>query len=152
MDWHMKKIHQICLSTVLTLIFATLAQAAMYKWVDKDGNTHYTQQPPSDTTYERINVHTQSPSGSSSSGQSGGPTYSTPSSSNGGEASTVIKQQEAKGEEMRQKNCEAAKKQLETYTAFRRVRKKDGTVVYLDDNERAQRIEDAKSAIKEFCQ
>ncbi len=149
----MKKIHQICLSMVLTFIFATLTQAAMYKWVDKDGNTHYTQQPPSDTTYERINVHTQSPSGSSSSSQSNGPTYSTPSSSsNGGDASAVIKQQEAKGEEMRQKNCAAAKQQLETYTAFRRIRKKDGSVVYLDDNERAKRIEDAKSAIKEFCQ
>lgn len=151
MDWHMKKIHQICLSTLLTLTLATLAHAGMYKWVDKDGHTHYSQQPPSDANYERLNIRTQSPSGSSSN-QSSGPTYSNPTGSSDGPASNVIKQQEAKGEELRQKNCEQAKKQLEVYTVYRRVRKKDGSVVYLDDKERAKRIEDAKAAIKEFCQ
>jgi hypothetical protein len=152
MDWYMKKFYRICLGTLLTLAIASLAQAAtMYKWVDKDGHTHYSQQPPADSNYEKLNIRTQSPSGSSSGSQSG-PTYSTPSDSSSGQASDVIKKEVAKGEEQRQKNCEQAKKALETYTAFRRVRDKDGNVVILDDNERAKRIEDAKAAIKEFCE
>jgi len=152
MDRFMKKIYQFCLSTLLIAFLSSLAQAAqasMYKWIDKDGNTHYSQQPPSDGTYERMNVQVQHPDASAPA--QGGPTYSTPGSDehNG---SAAIKQSEAKGEEMRQKNCEQAKKALETYTAFRRVRDKSGNVVVLGDDERAKRIEDAKAAIQEFCQ
>lgn len=154
MDRYMKKFHHICLSTVLTLAFATLAQAAtMYKWVDKDGHTHYSQQPPGDANFEKLNIKTQNTAGSgSTSNTQSGPSNNTPGDSGNGQASDVIKKQEAKGEELRQKNCEQAKKALENYTAFRRVRDKAGNVIILDDNERAKRIEDAKSAIKEFCQ
>lgn len=151
MDRFMKKLQQICLGTVLTLALAGLTQAAsMYKWVDKDGHVHYSQQPPADSNYEKLNVKTRSPD---SSGTSSGPTYTTPDSSSGNNAaSDVIKQEVAKGEETRKKNCEIAKKSLEQYTAFRRMRDKDGNVVYLDDNERQKRIDDAKAAIKEFCE
>lgn len=37
-----------CAAGVLIGLFALTAQAAMYKWVDEDGLTHYTQQPPPD--------------------------------------------------------------------------------------------------------
>ena len=151
MDRYMNKIQQICLSTVLSLAMVGLAQAAsMCKWVDKDGHVHYSQQPPADSNYEKLNVKTRTPD---SSGSPSGPTYSTPgSSSSNGAASDVIKEEVAKGEETRKKNCEIAKKSLEQYTAFRRMRDKDGNVVYLDDNERQKRIDDAKAAIKEFCE
>ena len=55
------------------------------------------------------------------------------------------------GAEIRQKNCEAAKKNLEVYTVYRRIRKEDGSVVRLDDNERQKRIDEAKKQIEEFC-
>lgn len=148
----MKKFHQIGFSIIISLACATLAQAAMYKWVDKDGHTHYSQQPPADSSYEKLNIKTQHPSDSDSASGKSGPTYSTPDDSGNGQTSDVIKNQVAKGEEQRKKNCEQAKKALETYTAFRRIRKKDGSVVILDDNERAKRIANAKAAIKEFCQ
>lgn len=40
----------------LTLLLTTagLAQAAMYKWVDEDGNVHYGQRPPAGRPYERM--------------------------------------------------------------------------------------------------
>jgi hypothetical protein len=150
MDWHMKRFHQVCISTVLALALGTLAQAATYKWVDKDGHVHYSQQPPADANYERLNIRTQQPSSSSAPA----PTQSAPAASGttDNRGSAVIKEEVAKGEEQRQKNCEQAKKSLELYTVYRRVRDKDGNVVYLDDNERAKRIADSKAAIKEFCQ
>ena len=153
MDWHMKKFHQVCLSMVLTLAVAALAQAATYKWVDKDGNVHYSQQPPADANYEKLNIRTPQPSSSSTSSSQAAPNSSSATSgANNQQSSAIIKQEELKGEELRKKNCEQAKKALEQYTAFRRVKDKDGNVVYLDDNVRAKRIEDAKAAIKEFCE
>jgi hypothetical protein len=152
MDWYMKKLHLICLSILLSLNFVSLAQAAMYKWVDKDGHVHYTQKPPADSNYEKLHIKPQQPSSSSSGTTSSGPTYSTPSANDDSNTSAVIKQEETQAAEKRQKICEQAKKALETYTVYRRIRQPDGTVVYLDDNERAKRIQDAKQAIKDFCQ
>lgn len=148
----MKILLKICLSTALTLGVTTLASAVTtYKWVDKDGTVHYSQEPPSNDNYETLNVQTQSPSDSSSDQQSA-PSYSTPDSSNDNKAADEIKKQEALGEAQRQKNCEAAKQNLQAYTTYRRFRTKDGKVIRLDDNERAKRIEQSKEAIKQFCQ
>jgi len=147
MDCYMKKLHLICLSILMSLTFATLAQAGMYKWVDKDGHVHYSQKPPADSNYEKLNIKPQQPSSTSS-----GPTYSTPSDSSDSNSSDVIKKEETQAAEKREKICEQAKKALETYTVYRRIRNPDGTVVYLDDKERAKRIENAKQAIKDFCQ
>ena len=151
MDWYMKKFPQICIGTILALAVVSLAQAATYKWVDKDGHVHYSSQPPADANYEKLKLPSQGSSSSSTHTQSG-PTYTTPATGSNGTSSEVIKKEEAKAEEIRQKNCEQAKKALETYTVYRRIRDKDGNVVYLDDNERAKRIADAKAGIKEFCE
>jgi hypothetical protein len=153
MDRTMKKLLKFGLAALMALGFASLATAAMYKWVDKNGTVHYSQQPPAEGNYETMHVHTESPSGSDSGSQSK-PTYSTPDAGNtsGNGSSNAIKQAEAKGEAQRQQKCETAKKALQTYTTYRRLRKKDGTVIRLDDNERAKRINEAKSAIREFCQ
>jgi len=39
-------IHKIIITLVLFLTFTTSAVAEMYKWVDKDGNISYADQPP----------------------------------------------------------------------------------------------------------
>lgn len=153
MDRTMKILLKICLSAALSLGITTLASAVTtYKWVDKDGTVHYSQEPPSNDNYQTLNVQTQSPSGDSSSSQQSAPSYSTPSSSNDSKATDVIKKQEAMGEAQRQKNCETAKKNLEIYTTYRRFREKSGKVIRMDDNERAKRIEQSKEQIKQFCQ
>lgn len=149
MERSMKKIYSFCLGTLLAFSFSSslLAAQTTYKWIDKDGHIHYTQRPPSEGNYERLNVQTGHPSASS-----GSPTYTTPNSDSNKSANDIVQQTEAKGEEMRQNNCAQAKKALETYTAFRKVRDKSGNVRILSDDERAKRINDAKAAIQEFCQ
>lgn len=150
-----KKLLKICFGSVLILGFAGIASAGMYKWTDKDGIVHYSQQPPTEGNYETMRVDTQSPDGSKTgSGSQSSPTYTMPGAgkTGGTDGAKAIKQAEAKGEAQRQQNCEEAKKALQVYTTYRRVREKDGTIIRLDDNERAKRIEQAKSAIKEFCQ
>lgn len=149
----MKRFSLICLSTMLTLAVASFVQAATYKWVDKDGNVHYSQQPPSDANYEKLNIKTQPNYNTEPTTPPAQPApNATAAGSNSNKSAAVIKEETAKAEELRQKNCEQAKKALETYTAYRRVRDKDGNVIYLDDKVRAQRIEESKAAIKEFCE
>jgi len=153
MDWNMKRFYQFFLSLSLSLglsVVALAGSATVNKWVDKDGNVHYSQQPPSDVNYEKITVKTSPSSAGSTPDQS--PKYSTGNGSGSSGDNAVVKQTTAKAEAQRQKNCEAAKKNLELYTVFRRVKDKNGNVVRLDDKDRAKRIEDSKAAIKEFCQ
>ncbi len=40
----------------LCLLLAPLASAQLYKWVDKDGKVHYSDQPPPATATKQINV------------------------------------------------------------------------------------------------
>jgi hypothetical protein len=152
MDRHMKTLYRVCSCTLLAFAFTTLAQAATYKWVDKDGTVHYSQQPPSDANYEKLNSRSQTPNYNTEPTAPATPAAPAGAAGNNQPGSAVIKQEVAKGEQMRKDNCEKAKKALETYTAYRRVLDKDGNVIILDDNERAKRIEDSKAAIKEFCE
>lgn len=151
-----KKLLKICLGAGLILVFTGTAMAGMYKWTDKDGNVHYSQQPPTEGNYETMHVDTQSPDGSDTGPASqSSPSYSTPGTSDNGSSgggSDAVQQTEAKAAAQRQKNCQQAKKALETYTVYRRLRDKSGKVIRLSDTERAKRIKQAKDAIQEFCQ
>ncbi len=143
----------ILFSLLLGSLFAvSSAMAATYKWTDEKGNVHYTQQPPADGSYERMKVDKSRPVYGEP--ESPPPTASQPatattkSSSNG----AVVKDELAKNAEIRTKNCEAAKKNLEILTVYKRYKDKDGNVIRMDDNERAQKIEEAKQNISEFCE
>ena len=143
----------ILFSLLMSSLFAvSSATAATYKWTDEKGNVHYTQHPPADGSYERMKVDKSRPAYDEP--ESPPPTTNQPStattksSSNG----TVVKDELAKNAEIRTKNCESAKKNLEILTVYKRYKDKDGNVVRMDDNERAQKIEEAKQNIAEFCE
>ena len=49
--------YSVIFSLVCLLGISPVSQAKMYKWVDADGNTHYTQTPPPDgITKEDLNL------------------------------------------------------------------------------------------------
>jgi len=147
----MYRLHMLFLVIVMGFTGALTAQAATYKWVDKDGNVHYSQRPPPDTNYERLNIKTPPPSSTPASPTT--PAAQAPAATGQGSSSSdTVAQEMAKNQEIRARNCEAAKKNLELYTVFKRVKKEDGSVVRLDDDERARLIEESKAAIKEFCE
>ena len=143
-----------CFSIACLVSLVTLADAATYKYTDSSGNTIYSASPPTDgSKYETIRTpasrggadDSAPATGSSSGGGSSG-------STGGGNAKDLIKNEMAKNQEIRQKNCEAAKKNLEAYTVYRRVQDKDGNVTVLDDNERAKKIEESQKAVEQFCE
>ena len=138
-------------SLLFGLIMVSTNAATTYKWVDENGNVVYSQQPPEEGPYETIKTKNSSKTGISS---------STPSSSFATEVKKEteeqnldrkVEQEAAKSEKLRADNCKAAKNNLETYTVYRRIKNDQGEIIRLDDNERAKRIQEAKDAIKEFC-
>ena len=128
------------------------ANAASYKWLDENGNVVYSQQPPAEGPYETI--QTTKPSSTPSRptpAPSSSFTSEVQKESQEEQLDSKVQQEAAKSEQMRADNCKAAKHNLETYTVYRRIKNEQGEIVRLDDNERAKRIQEAKDAIKEFC-
>lgn len=124
------------------MIIAGSVSAGLYKWIDNEGNVHYSQKPPRDQQYKRLKAPDPAPSNAK-------PLYksSTPSNKSSKTASSNTPQDK----ETRAANCERAKKNLRGYQASRRVRNNEGKVITLDDKARAAQIENAKKHIAEYC-
>lgn len=133
-------------------VLSSVQADVIYKWVDAQGNVVYSQMPPETGDYQILNTPSSSPANSAEteSQSTMAPTTSAGSAEQP-EQKVDPDKLAAKSAEIRQKNCEAAKKNLEVYTVYRRIRKEDGSVVRLDDNERQKRIDEAKKQIEEFC-
>ncbi|MFP3874427.1 MAG: DUF4124 domain-containing protein [Thiohalophilus sp.] len=148
----MKTLSQILGLLLILALAGPSALAATYKYQDESGNTVYSQNPPEnrDTPYE---VMGDIPSRASPGNDSppANDTSSEPSLQQDEEQDDTAAREQQQAEETRQENCEAAKENLEIYTVYRRVRNEDGEVVPVDDNERQQKIDEAKQAIKDFC-
>jgi hypothetical protein len=137
---------------LLLLLLAGNASAAMYKWVDEDGNTHYTQSPPpGDIQAETI-----------------GP----PPKVNTKEAVEQLQEQQQKLEEIskqkqeaieaqskadeelarKKANCELARERLASYTEPRvKFVQADGSRVRATEEERQEQIKISQEMIDEFC-
>jgi hypothetical protein len=138
-------------SLLFSLIMVSANAATTYKWIDENGNVVYSQQPPEEGPYETLKTKNPSsitlqPTPAQSSFMAGEQKGAEEAKKN-----RTIQQEQANAEKIRAENCKAAKHNLESYTAFRRVRNEKGEVIMLDDKERARLIEESKQDIKEFC-
>lgn len=124
------------------MIFTNSAFAGLYKWVDEEGNVNYSQNPPKNTSYKTLKAPPPPPKNSK-------PAYSI--NEEDAAAEDTIKAESVKNAKLREKNCEAGKNNLRTYQTYRRIKKKDGSVIRVDDKERARQIESAKQLIRDFC-
>ena len=124
------------------MIFASSAFAGLYKWVDNEGNVHYSQKRPMNKQFKRLKAPPPAPADSK-------PLYnsSTPSKPAGNTAAAET----AKNQKIRADNCALAKKNLNNFQIHRRMRDKKGNVTVIDDKVRVKRIEDAKKAISNYC-
>jgi Skp family chaperone for outer membrane proteins len=139
-------------SLLLSLFMVVSANANSYKWLDENGNVVYSQQPPAEGPYETIKTTKPSPASSRSTpAPSSSFTTEVKQEDEERELDSKVQQEAAKSEQLRAENCKAAKHNLETYTVYRRIKNDQGEIIRLDDNERAKRIQEAKDAIKEFC-
>lgn len=136
------------------LAVAGLAQAAMYKWVDENGVTQYTQYPPPDRKVKVIVPPprpAEDPQGAQKKLES-----LLQKQGEAGKAATTAKEEQAKTAEqtrLREQNCQAARANLERLTTggHRRVIGDDGVAYYPPEEERQARIAEAQQQIAEFC-
>ncbi len=138
-------------SLVLSLIMLAPASAAMYKWLDENGNVVYSQQPPPEGPYETIKAKTPPPASRATPSPAPSFTAEVQKDEEERDLDRKVEQEAVKSAQLRADNCKAAKHNLETYTVYRRIKNDQGDIIRLDDDERAKRIQEAKDAIKEFC-
>jgi hypothetical protein len=143
----------ILVALALTLA-TTTAGAAMYKWTDQNGRVQYGQFPPTGVESERISsagtTHKVDPQDSKSPQQRLQELEARQKQQGEQDAEAAAKQQLAA---QRQSNCDIARKNLAVLQedGHHRVRLPDGTVTYLSDEQKHERIENANRQIKDNC-
>lgn len=129
--------------------------AAMYKWVDEQGNTHYSQQRPPNQDYQKV---TPPPPPSSSAAEERQRLNNLLQKQSETTEAAAESDKEAKArqaeEERYRKNCEAARKNLQTYQdlGHKKIVGEDGVAYYPSEEELADKIAEARAQIEEFCQ
>jgi hypothetical protein len=145
------------LATIISIILAlttSAAAAAMYKWIDADGNTQYGQYPPAGVQAEHIRANPQpasQPQATPSPQQRLKELEQQQEKQTEKEAEATAEKQKA---ETIKKNCEIAKNNLAGLQmgGHRLTRLSDGSYTRLSEEERLSRIAEAEKHIEEYCQ
>ena len=130
----------------------------VYKWVDKDGNVHYSAEKPSSGAQEMKVKSKSSSSSSKSDSESDDSDNQAKNDSSEEEKVKVSSEKEAmeiekKNEEIRKKNCTIAKRRAATIEQGGRLYEVDehGERHYWDDDTRRAKMDEAEAQIKEWC-
>jgi len=149
--------------TVLMFTFSIVANGELYKWVDNNGNTQYTDQPPppgAAKTEESLKIKL-APAQPATDKQPTGDKVKTPESLaekeydfkkrlNAEEQAKVEQQAETKE---KKEKCAQARSRLKIYQEVPKLIVSDGAggAVYADDAARQKGIDKAKKEIESYC-
>lgn len=127
--------------------------ASIYKWVDDEGNVHYSQQKPQNIKTEKMIVNSRAPENSS--------TYSKPSlkkkeeekQATDKEGKAAVSEKPEKSAEERASLCKQSQDNLQALLSRGRIRQKDaqGNVSYMSEEHKQQRIKREQDRVKENC-
>lgn len=141
---------------VMGLSLSTQAWAGkFYKWVDEQGTTHYSAQPPREKPSQQIDINVNRSSDANADGEtSKAAPAQQPAPDQQMSDSERIAEIERRSREAVAKNCEIMRKNLETLSQHARVRSvgEDGEVRMLGEDERQARIKKAQDYISANCQ
>ncbi|MBS0288516.1 MAG: DUF4124 domain-containing protein [Proteobacteria bacterium] len=130
------------------------ALAAIYQWRDENGQVHFSQLPPTDTTATEISP---SIAPSSSAAQEKIKIDKLIKSQQEAEEKAKTDQEKTleqeKTDKLRAVNCDRAKKHLEEMEGWVRIRLEDasGRVTQLTPEQRQAEIDKTKAAVQEYC-
>lgn len=136
---------------VIAVGFASAAWADIYHWIGKDGQSHYSDQPPPGVDAVLIQPESRefelplAPANAEESGEAD-------TALQGGDESAGPDDPERTAR-IRQEQCAKARKRLEEYSGAARmqVRNEDGEVREMSAEERVQAIAHAESDVSNFC-
>jgi hypothetical protein len=141
--------HMILTGSLMLALSATAMASQVYKWVDAQGVTHFSAQPPQGQPATAINTSAPQPRQA--------PAEPAPSVEEllDPEQAAIdkkVKEQVATQEAERKQYCESARTNLAQLENNPRLRIEDeGEVRRIDENERQQRIAELKQSIAENC-
>jgi len=144
---------------ILLISCISFSYAEIYKWVDDNGQVHYSEKPPVRQKAEQIQIQ--------STGNHSAPQRQQVDEENHlkkqqkllkafEEERQYNKKQEAKNEKIeatRSRNCVIAKSNLRSYETANRIFKIDenGNRVYMPDSSRQQAIQRARDEVERWC-
>ncbi len=142
---------------VLFLFCSTLLHAQVYKWVDEDGNTQYTDQPPPSSAADsekKLKIRAAPPSAAKAeSDESASQPDEMQEFKDRREERLKEKADNLAQEEENKTRCLEAQGRLKTIQVSSRLTMPDGKggIVYVDDDMRQTKINEAQAAIAAFC-
>lgn len=148
------------LAVVIALAFAPLAGAQLYKYVDKDGKTVYTDQPPPNVETKVVNVPKSPPPAAAPAKDAPAANKTALAKDKDAEKGREqVKEQQKKQEEAAEKQrlaeqrCTQARTALQQYTAGGRIARytEKGERIYLSDEEIAAGRDKARREVEEAC-
>jgi len=154
------------LLTIALLVAALPASAAMYKWVDKDGKIHYSDQPPPEGAKQSGVVNTPAPAtpAAAPSAPGAGAPPKGPKTAAEQEMefrkrrleaaeADAKRQQDAQAAEEKKRNCTQANSRLTALETGGRITKHgpDGETVYLSDAEIGKELVEARKIADSWC-
>lgn len=139
----------ILTSSLLLALSASAMASQVYKWVDAQGVTHFGAQPPQGQQATTINTATPPPKTAEPAAT---PTFESSADPEQAAIDEKVKQEIATQEAERKKYCQTVRTNLAQLENNPRVRVEvDGEVRRLNEEERQQRISEAKQAIAKDC-
>jgi len=146
------------------LLAASSASAQMYKWVDKDGKTHYGSTPPPGSKTSAVKAPPPSAAAAAPASAAGDAKKKGPLTAAEQEqeyrkrkleeeksGKKAAQEQQAKSE--RNEGCERTREYLSTLQSGQRIARTNpsGERYYMDDNQVAQEITKAQQAVQQTC-
>ncbi|MDO9624444.1 MAG: DUF4124 domain-containing protein [Pseudomonas sp.] len=139
----------ILTSSLLLALSASAMASQVYKWVDAQGVTHFGAQPPQGQQATTINTASPPPKTAK---PEAAPTFESIADPEQAAIDESVKRAVATQEAERKKYCESTRTNLAQLQNNPRVRVEvDGEVRRLNEEERQQRISEAKQAIIKNC-
>ncbi|WP_052761136.1 DUF4124 domain-containing protein [Sedimenticola thiotaurini] len=145
---------RLLLPLLLVVFWTGAADARMYRWVDENGTTVYSQSPPPSgkATEIKVQVAPPTPPDNASEKQTADDTPAESAADKPADGPTKAQIEESN--RIKAENCAAARQNLEIYTNLgnRLIRTPDGLYKRLTEEERQQKIDESKAQVEEFCE
>lgn len=145
---------QLCLVlTAMLLSFSVHAQ--IYKWVDENGQTHYSEQPPASGEAQQINVPPPPPIDPDAAREDIEELIESQQAADQAEQEAAEQaEQAARQQAILKENCRIARENLRLYqnNPGRRMLDEEGNVTRLREEERQQKIQEYQEQVDQFCQ
>ncbi len=135
------------------LVSSNLVYAEFYKWVDSDGNVHYTQTPPNQGVVDLESIKPKTSPASESSLER---MKQEKEKVNALRDKRLEEKKKAEEQEqfkaVKEKNCQIAKDRLSTYSRPRGlIQQDDGTAIRITEEKRQTELKSANDLVKEWC-